>query len=80
MLMQALISCASKTVVVYQVPEVAKPRFPDPWPVVFVDEDGFSVIEEGPEIIEVRMPYWYWNKIIEYKSENDVVYETLHPG
>lgn len=80
MLMQVLNSCASKVVYIYDVPDFAKPKFPDPWPVVFVDEYKYEVTDEETEIEGVYIPYWYWNEIIKYKIENDVIYETLHPG
>lgn len=82
--MLVLISCVSKpqavkTVVVYQAPEIPKPVFPDPYCVIPYTEDGRVVENEEQVWNEVRMPAWYWNEIVKYKSDVDVLYNSIHP-
>lgn len=73
--MLVLISCQSnrqediKTV--YVVPELNFPNFPNPTAALPLDEKGKRVTDEETPIINVIIPYWYWNLIIDYKEEVD---------
>ena len=82
MLEPVLTSCASsepEKIYIFDIPAVSWPDFPDPWPVVFYDVEGNIVLTDDVEIWDVQVPYWYWNRIIEYKAEVDVIKNSLHP-
>lgn len=56
---------------IYVCPELHFPRFPVPKNIIPVDAEGKKVTDEDTEIMNVVIPYWYWNLIIDYKIAVD---------
>lgn len=84
-LILGLNSCKSneiqyQTVVITKTPELYFPKFPNPSPVVLpIDQNGKVVKDDQTEIVNVLMPYWYWNLIIDYKlsvDETEIYYKN----
>lgn len=94
LLMLAMSSCQSSKVevdtkvkIVYVVPELVKPKFPDPTSrVIPYDKDFNKVNDVNTDIEFIAMPFWYYKQIVEYKvnvDEQFTKYEAfkskLHP-
>lgn len=58
---------------VYKIIPLSFPRFPYPQDglIVPIDENMKKVVSDDQEIVNVVIPYWYWNLIIEYKLNVD---------
>lgn len=73
--MLVLISCQSnrqeEIKTVYVVPDLNFPKFPSPAVILPLDEKGKRVTDEETDIINVLVPYWYWNLIVDYKLNID---------
>lgn len=82
--LQVLTSCVSKPekVYIYITPNIPFPKFPDPYCVVPLAEDGTVVRDTETEIVDIQLPYWYWMKIVEYKlgvDDVEAALEACHP-
>ena len=59
---------------IYVCPDLNFPEFPKPNNNCLpLDADGKQVRDMETEIVNVLMPYWYWNLLIDYKVSNDDV-------
>lgn len=73
LLMLVINSCRSnkvnaETKVVYVLPELHKPKYPDPKnKVVPYDKDFQKVTDVDTDIEYVVMPFWYYKLIVNYK-------------
>ena len=53
-------------------PDLDFPKYPTPkGHVIPLDADGKRVTENNQEIVNVIMPLWYYQKIVEYKVKVD---------
>lgn len=66
---------AEKIVVrtVYSVPPLYFPKFPEPKQTNLIPLDAHNqkVTDENTEIVNVIIPYWYWQLIVKYKVDVD---------
>lgn len=73
--MMDLTSCLSspqpEIKTIYVCPDIYFPNFPKPRNIIPLDSDGKKVVDDETEIMNVLIPYWYWNLIIDYKLEVD---------
>jgi hypothetical protein len=77
--MLAMTSCQSNAVkvkteykTVYAVPELSRPKFPEPKnKVIPLDKDFEKVTSSNTEIEYVVMPFWYYKLVVEYKVSVD---------
>ena len=73
LLMLAISSCKSnqvkaETKVVYVMPELIKPKYPEPKnKVIPYDKDFKKVTDAETDIEYVVMPFWYYKLIVNYK-------------
>lgn len=56
---------------IYVCPDLYFPSFPKPRNIIPLDADGKKVVDDETEIMNVLIPFWYWNLIIDYKLEVD---------
>lgn len=64
---------------VYTTPPLYFPKFPEPNNslIIPLDENNKKVTDNETDIINVLMPYWYWQLIIKYKLDVDDI-ETFY--
>lgn len=75
LLMLVLNSCksdkvTSETKVIYVMPELTKPKYPDPTnKIIPCDKDFNKVTDTDTEIEWVFMPFWYFKLTVNYKVD-----------